>query len=118
MNKCKECGSNAAGGVNLATAPNAKPGAPDHWVCPECVNFHRRVGPAVDEAISGGATYRCDWPRCEAKTSQPFKDGWSLNESEGIKFLPDDCWLCPKHGEMLDAIYESPSLLEPSETIN
>ena len=59
-------------------------------------------------------TYKCDWPHCEATTEQWFTDGWcsAANDGDDIKFLPDDCLLCPKHAEMFEEIVCNPWLLE------
>jgi hypothetical protein len=43
-------------------------------------------------------------------------DGWaSCGGHPDITFLPDDCLLCPTHGEMYEEIACNPWLLEKGE---
>jgi hypothetical protein len=58
---------------------------------------------------------KCDWPHCEAHSEQPFKDGWSACSAHDITFLPKECLLCPKHGEMYEEIACNPWLLDGEE---
>jgi hypothetical protein len=51
----------------------------------------------------------CDWPSCTETTDQPFTDGWAACGTDGdIRFLPDDCWLCPQHGESFEDLVCNP----------
>ena len=75
-NKCEKCGGDAAGGLNLATCSNAPPNAPAHWVCFECVAGSLRFVDGCDaDRPADAAPTRCDWPRCEEKSDQPFTGG-------------------------------------------
>jgi hypothetical protein len=62
---------------------------------------------------------KCDWPHCGAQSEQPFTDGWSsCGGHPDIMFLPEDCLLCPKHGEMYEEIACNPRLLAEDEEGN
>jgi hypothetical protein len=44
---------------------------------------------------------KCDWPECRETTEQWFQDGWACCDALP-PVLPDDCYLCPRHGDMYD----------------
>ena len=53
------------------------------------------------------------WPHCEAHSDHPFKDGWSsCGGHSDITFLPENCFLRPKHGEMYEEMACTPWLLD------
>ena len=79
-----------------------------------------RVHELLRQAIAVDRTppraIKCDWPHCEAKSEQPFTDGWSSCSGGGdIPFLPEHCLLCPEHGNMYEQIAIDPGLLAKDE---
>jgi hypothetical protein len=54
---CQECGA-APALINLATAENAAPGAPDHWLCAKCFTIGMARAAPLQQADEDAAEYR------------------------------------------------------------
>jgi hypothetical protein len=58
---------------------------------------------------------KCSWPHCTAESEQRYTDGWASCDGEGIPFLPETAFLCPKHARMYEEIACDPSLVGPDK---